>query len=1059
MRDSQTFKDLQPINELFQVITSPSPFQEPEVIQMRPGQSVGELLAEIQPNPEIRRQAAVSLDGEHLPPPLWAHTRPQPGSVVVIKIVPGARAAAMVLVAVASIVAAAVTMGASAGAELALFGLSVGATAGLLGGLAGMATGIVGNLLVNALIPPARPALPAPGGLTQGQDSPTQFVTGARNQMRPWGTIPRLLGYHRIVPLKMARDVSEALGNDQFVTSYFGQYGPLDITDLRIGDTPIASYRGVTVEQRQGWANDLPITLYTNDVLEEGLSILLKNGVTQVRTTRPGVNVISVDITLPRGAYDTVTYIPKAGERSAVECFFDIAYEPCSLGTGTVHLPVSIFANTTSAVRRGWAWIVPYDPAGYNVYITRQTPDDESVSDGTQVSESYWTALRSFRYTQPVTYPDPLAKIAVKIQASDQLNGTLDEFNFLGKSILPDWDKTTGTWIWRATRNPASCFRAVLQDAACPAPVPDSRINLTQLQYWHEYCETNRWTYSRNVDQVVNQWELLKEIAAAGRAAPCEHDSQWSVILDEPQDNPVTVLNPRTLKDLEVEIIYPDLPHAFRCPFTNEFLNYQADERIVPDDGYAVLNAAGIKVDAWGRPAPSLPLATRYEQLPVPGSTHPDQVFKRARYHMADARLRYRKITGSTNVQNLHMTRGDKILLQHDVMLVGLAAARIKSLNFEITGYDGEGAPIYGTNIIGVTVDELLPMAAGKDYGLTLRVPGETPWTEQVVTDPGEQTTVEFTTPVDSTGTNLAAGDLVTFGEWGLETIPVIVKDIKQSSGMWAKLTCVDEAPDIHLADQGAIPAHKSLITVPYAWNPPVAENIRSDVTVMLQTVNAWQPRILVTLAPWQNTFHPNAVGVEAQYWIADSDGPKTLIPMVLMNAGEISLLPVEQGYTYDFQLRYVERDGTRGQWSESYRHTVVGLSAIPDIANLVSFYRDNRIVLKWDAVSANGYPGLVYEVRKGAAWATAEVLGRTANPEFVTQGDGTYWVAAHANKIYSPNPAAAALTGSNLPVNVLVTHDEYADNWPGTKTSTRVTDLGFLELSGQGLFSAIPVV
>lgn len=47
-------------------------------------------------------------------------------------------------------------------------------------------------------------------------------------------------------------------------------------------------------------------------------------------------------------------------------------------------------------------------------------------------------------------------------------------------------DRTTGTWIKRATRNSASLFRHVLQHPGNARRVPDSQINLTALADWHE---------------------------------------------------------------------------------------------------------------------------------------------------------------------------------------------------------------------------------------------------------------------------------------------------------------------------------------------------------------------------------------------------------------------------------------------------------------------------------------------------------------------------------------------------------------------------------------------
>lgn len=1112
------------VGDDLRVISCPNLFNmERKLTHLAPGSTVLEILQKVQPDKYLQKQAFISIDGEPVEPIYWANTVPRPGCLVVIRIIPAGGigriilAVAMVVVSVVlTVVFPPAGVAAWLGTSLAVGGI---VSAGIVA-LGTIAVGLVGNLIINALTPPVKPssaaAYSAPGSiagvnmptLSQNQDSPTQFITGARNQLVQFGTIPRLLGFMRIVPYKMAEDYTEIVGADQYVRCLFGQYGPLDISDLKIGETAITEFLGVEKEIRQGYPDDPAITLYTKDIHEEVLSVVLEKeeitysgwvdpvyhpevstpgtpiyfwqnaGLPNIeacysltmksptcgdivgytpgtitpgywdeghytgsqsveswttRTTQPDVDRISIDIVCPNGLYAWNNY---AG-RTTKTISFNIWYRLTDTSGDWLQLPIlTITGSTNAAVRKNYSWDVT--KGQYDMKIGRIT----SADTGNDMSISYWTALRSIKNSPPITYPDPLAKIAVRIKASEQLHGTLDELNFYGMSIVWTWNSEDGEWQYLPSNNPAALFRAVLQDVASPNPIPDERIDIAKLEYWSEFCSENGWRYNKNIDQTANWWDLLKEIAAAGRAAPCQYDGKWSVVIDELQDAPVTIFNPRTMKDLEVEITYPDMPHGFRCPFKNELKDFQSDERIVLDDGYQIEGK-----DAWGNSHPEYTAATKFEQLELPGVTHPSLIFKLARYHIASGRLRFRKISFSTNIQQLVCTRGDKILISHDVMLVGIASGRVKTVN-----YDGD-------NIVSVTTDEECLMEAGKTYGLQLRIPGEEPLNRQIVTNVGSQTTLVFSTPIVPEVTNLADGDLVTFGEFGSETIPVIVKSIEQKSGMWAKITCVDEAPELHQADQGVIPEHISEITTPVAWNPPVAEGIRSDISVMFNTAAGWQYQILVTMAAWQSLTHPNAVGVEAIYWASNTDNPRVITSVAPISNGSISITPVEVGMFYDFKLRFVNRDGTRTIWSEVYRHKVVGLNALPDVENLISFYRDNRVMLKWGNVVglAIGYPGVDYEIRKGTTWSTAEVLGRVTDPEFVTQGDGYYWVAAHFGITYSPNPTGTNISGSVLDVNVVATHGEYSDNWPGTRTNTLVSDSGYLELSGFGLFDDIP--
>jgi hypothetical protein len=133
--------------------------------------------------------------------------------------------------------------------------------------------------------------------------------------------------------------------------------------------------------------------------------------------------------------------------------------------------------------------------------------------------------------------------------------------------------------------------------------------------------------------------------------------------------------------------------------------------------------------------------------------------------------------------------------------------------------------------------------------------------------------------------------------------------------------------------------------------------------------------------------------------------------------------------------------------------------SPLPNVQNLRTVYQGVNMQLAWDAVTDFRSP-IDYEVRKGAAWGTAEVLGRTPTTGFTPLGDGTYWVAAHYGTAYSASPSEILIAGAALTKNVLVTHDEFADGWPGALSGGAAVDsYGDLVLDGSGLFSSIPDV
>jgi hypothetical protein len=135
----------------------------------------------------------------------------------------------------------------------------------------------------------------------------------------------------------------------------------------------------------------------------------------------------------------------------------------------------------------------------------------------------------------------------------------------------------------------------------------------------------------------------------------------------------------------------------------------------------------------------------------------------------------------------------------------------------------------------------------------------------------------------------------------------------------------------------------------------------------------------------------------------------------------------------------------------DAYQYQITGsalTSPLPNITGLMSVYQNNQLYLQWNAISPSQdprYSQINYEIRMGASWATAQVLGWVSDPEFLVAQPGTYWVAAHyayggITLAYSADPAEIQVGSVTLTVNSLVSRDEFAEGWPGTLTGLQVS-------------------
>ena len=88
-------------------------------------------------------------------------------------------------------------------------------------------------------------------------------------------------------------------GDDIYLRQIFViGYGPLALSDLKIGEDSLDNFSEVDVEVREGYDTDAAITLFTEDVYEEALDIALTQaGGFSTRTTQVDADEITVDIT------------------------------------------------------------------------------------------------------------------------------------------------------------------------------------------------------------------------------------------------------------------------------------------------------------------------------------------------------------------------------------------------------------------------------------------------------------------------------------------------------------------------------------------------------------------------------------------------------------------------------------------------------------------------------------------------------------------------------------------------------------------------------------------
>src|SRR5262245_45496851 len=375
------------------------------------GGTIGEILDECvkryyqMPVPEGQQPRLLKTDsfrvllgeGNFIPPENWDRIRPKPGVHLVMRIVPKPPVVAII--------------GAIVGA-LGTFSAFM-TSLGFLGNLiwAGITFGI--KLLLNKLFAPKQPK-------TDQEDMRPAFsLTGSRNEVNQYGAIPVVLGKHRVAPNLGGMPYTEIVGEDQYLRMCFVVgYGPLKITDIKIGETKIDKFEDVQYQVRPGYSVDEPLTYYPKHVFEEQLSIkLLRENGWESRETAEDITSFSLDLQWPEG----LNHIDSEGEDHKMWTWIIMRYrriEPTVGGWKNITPLVHMGRETFQPIRLTKSF-VNLPKGKYEVQLKKDW--DEIITEEGEMDQTfqdvYWTALRGFRSGEPITYPKPVTTISMRIRA------------------------------------------------------------------------------------------------------------------------------------------------------------------------------------------------------------------------------------------------------------------------------------------------------------------------------------------------------------------------------------------------------------------------------------------------------------------------------------------------------------------------------------------------------------------------------------------------------------------------------------------------------------------
>lgn len=379
----------------------------------------------------------------------------------------------------------------------------------------------------------------------------------------------------------------------------------------------------------------------------------------------------------------------------------------------------------------------------------------------------------------------PVQKTGTALIAVKAKNRSIDQLSCVASGYVPDWDGTA--WRnWTTTSNPAPHMVDAMRWKHSVYRLPEALLDSAGLVAWRSRCASEGYECNA-IFEGTSFSDGARIMAACGYARPYASDL-YGVIedYDRSADTPTQIFTPRNTADFSIDKAFPRLPDGFRVRYVDEDSNYVENEEIVLRDG----NTSGLNL----------------EQVTYEGITNRDAALARASFDLAQARSRSAFYSFKAPVEYIVARRGDLIGLSYDEFGSTYGQARITKIVRDDSGYI---TSVYFDDIIStfdepymqevISVQSVLSMAdVGKKTSAAIRrndlsVTG----IKQCYSSTGASDFLEFATPfIDD---DVVESSIIIVGSPDNVYKRAIVTAIVPNSDYTAQVTCVDEAPELHV--------------------------------------------------------------------------------------------------------------------------------------------------------------------------------------------------------------------------------------------------------------------
>lgn len=310
------------------------------------------------------------------------------------------------------------------------------------------------------------------------------------------------------------------------------------------------------------------------------------------------------------------------------------------------------------------------DRGTYDVRVRKITAD---VSTSRRSNK---TAVAQIRFTQAddADYTGQ-ARLAVRIKATSQLNGAIDELSCIASAKCLVWENNA--WVNKATSNPAWWYLHwalgrfdMNMNRVYGEGLPWSRIDVEGIKAWASFCDSKQLSFNWILDRKMSIEEVYYTIARAGRAGVTWHTGKRGVVFDSADIPTTTMVTPANIIAGSYEYTYINTKVADEI-----IINFYNAERDWEKD---VVRQRVPNVQDLNNPI----------TLDLEGCTDVHMAGREANLLAASQHFHRKQHKWDMDIEGMLAVRGDVVEMTHDLNNWG-ASGRLQSANGNVLTLDG----------------------------------------------------------------------------------------------------------------------------------------------------------------------------------------------------------------------------------------------------------------------------------------------------------------------------------------------------------------------------------